>query len=61
MDAVGAAARLHEIVLSWDYFRLWDRQEGGKGVYDSLPTVPLTFKSIDVSLMLLLLLLLVAG
>lgn len=48
MDAVGAAARLHDVVLAWDYFRLWDRAAEGKGVYDALPTVPQTFGTIEV-------------
>ena len=49
MDYNAAVNRLHEIVLAWDYFRLWDRQAAGKGVYDSLRHVPDTFDSIDVS------------
>lgn len=48
MDASAATGRLHEIVLAWDYFRLWDRQEGGLGVYDSLRPVPDTFEGIEV-------------
>ncbi|KAI8466872.1 MAG: AAA domain-containing protein [Monoraphidium minutum] len=47
MDASGATNRLHEIVLAWDYFRLWARQEQGLGVFDSLKAVPDTFDSIE--------------
>jgi hypothetical protein len=49
MDASGAVNRLHQIILGWDYFKLWDRQEAGLGVYDTLRAVPDTFKDIDVS------------
>ncbi|KIY92845.1 hypothetical protein MNEG_15119 [Monoraphidium neglectum] len=47
MDVSGATNRLHQILLTWDYFRLWDRQEQGLGVYDSLRAVPDTFDSIQ--------------
>jgi senataxin len=48
MDASGALARLHRIVLAWDYFRLWERADEGLGVYDELRPVPSTFSSIEV-------------
>ena len=48
MDASGALARLHRIVLAWDYFRLWERADEGLGVYDELRPVPSTFASIEV-------------
>jgi hypothetical protein len=48
MDANGATSRLHQIILAWDYFRLWDRQAAGQGVYDSLRPVPGAFESIEV-------------
>lgn len=40
--------RFHRILLSWDYYALCQRAEEGKGVYDTLRSVPNTFASIQV-------------
>jgi hypothetical protein len=40
--------RFHRILLSWDYYALCKRAEEGKGVYDTLRSVPNTFASIQV-------------
>lgn len=44
----GKPRRFHRILLSWDYYALCKRAEEGKGVYDTLRSVPNTFASIQV-------------
>eukprot|EP00803_Ostreobium_quekettii_P007947 evm.model.scf_520.6 EVM.evm.TU.scf_520.6 scf_520:61854-71225(+) len=45
MDIAAAKARLHRLVLSWDYFELWDKREGG--LVNDLKPVPDTFDSVE--------------
>ncbi|WIA30316.1 hypothetical protein OEZ86_000404 [Tetradesmus obliquus] len=47
MDVSGVTHRFHRILLSWDYFALCKRADEGKGVYDTLRSVPNTFSSIQ--------------
>lgn len=47
MDVSAVVNRFHRILLSWDYYALCQRAEEGKGVYDTLRSVPNTFASIQ--------------
>ncbi len=49
VDAVASQQQLHKILLSWDYFDLWRRCEGGGGVFEELKKVPQTFSSFKVN------------
>lgn len=42
------ATQLQDIILSWDYWRLDRAIAAGKGPIEELPTIPLTFASVQV-------------